>query len=233
MHRALMAALSLSIALPAAAQDTAAVPATQMTAEQITAFNQAITDFAAGQKAQQAGDNAGALTKYEAALPGIRGGAQAQPDNMQMVTFLANALYTTAGVNAALGKMDAVIPLYEEALPNWRKVVQAKPEDVGSSMVLGSILTQLGNAKMTKQDKAGANVYYTEALTVERKLVAASPSAQTKNLLLSTLIGASQASDDPAIKTEVTSMSKSMLADGTVDAGNKPAAQILAGVPGK
>ena len=51
----------------------------------------------------------------------------------------------------------------------------------------------------------------------------------TKNILLSALIGSSQTSSDPALKTEAVTLSKTMLANGTVDATNKPAAEALTG----
>ena len=54
--------------------------------------------------------------------------------------------------------------------------------------------------------------------------------AVNKNILLSALIGASQSAGDPALQTEAVAMSKAMIADGSVDATNKPAAQALSGV---
>ena len=64
--------------------------------------------------------------------------------------------------------------------------------------------------------------------------VPSSPLAQPWSIVggnvLSALIGASQATDDAALKTEAATMSKAMLADGSVDASNKPAAQALSGV---
>ncbi|HEY1124478.1 MAG TPA: hypothetical protein VGE65_02505 [Sphingobium sp.] len=236
MTRALLAGFLIFAAGPLAAQATApsppasaaATPANPFTAEQITAFNAAVTTFTEGQKAQQAGDNATALTKYEAALPAIRDIVKAQPDNLTNVNFLANVLYAAAAANAGLGKMDALVPLYEESLPYWRQVVTAKPE-MANRNVLTGILTQLGNVRLTQQDKAGATTFYTEALSFARQSVAEKADAQNRNLLLSALIGASQASEDEAVKTEVATLSREMIADGTVNPANKPAAQILAG----
>lgn len=243
MHHALLTTLALSVALPAAAQESApnpatpatppaqapaATPAATLSQEQIVAFNKAVTDFTAGQQAQQKGDNATALTKYEAALPAIRDVVKTQPDKIDNVNFLANALYATAAANAALQKLDAVAPLYEESLPHWRKIVMAKPTDAQSRGVLTGILIQLGNFKLGKQDKAGAAPYYAEAIPLARKAVAEQPTPVNRNLLLASLIGASQTSQDPALKAEAATMSKAMIADGSVDAVNKPSAQVLA-----
>jgi tetratricopeptide (TPR) repeat protein len=218
---------------PAAAVPAAAAPAAaQMTPEQIAAFNKAVTDFTAGQTAQQAGDNAGAVAKYEGALPAIRTAVQTQPDKIDNVNFLANALYADAAANGALGKMDQVIALYGESVPHWRKVVAAKPTDAASRNILAGILIQMGNQKLGAKDKAGADPFYQEALGLARKSVAENGSDPVnKNILLSALIGASQTGSDAAIKTEAATMSKAMLADGSVDATNKPAAQALSGAP--
>ncbi|MGE4429892.1 MAG: hypothetical protein AB7E05_04015 [Sphingobium sp.] len=212
---------------PAAAD--AATPAAELTPEQIAAFNQAVKDFGAGQQAQQANDNATASAKYTAALPAIRDMVKAQPDNMENVNFLANALYASAAAEIALQKTDQGVALMEESIPHWRKVAAANASDTASQKVLASIATQVANVKLSKQDKAGAAPLYNEAITLSRKLVAATPDAANKNLLLGALIGASQTSEDAAIKTEAASLSKSMLADGSVDAANKPAAEILGG----
>ncbi|BAK67598.1 TPR repeat protein [Sphingobium sp. SYK-6] len=228
MNRALLTAFVLTLAVPAAAP---AIAQETLSPEQVTAFNAAVVDFNAGQKAQQAGDHAGALAKYEAALPAIRAAVAAQPDNIDYVSFLANALYLTGAANAGAQKMDAVAPLYEESLPLWRKVVAAKPADGQSKMILSSLLIQVANAKLGQQDKAGALAYYNEALPIARQAVATAPNPQNRNLLLGGLIGASQASDDPAIKEEAATLSKAMLADGSVDAANKPAAEILGAAP--
>lgn len=201
-----------------------------MTPDQVTAFNKAVTDFTAGQAAQQAGDNAGALAKYEAALPAIRTAVQTQPDNMDNVNFLANALYAAAAAAGAQQQIDKTLTLYEESVPHWRKLVAAKPTDATSRNILGGILVQLGNAKLIKQDKAGADPLYAEGITLARKSVAENAADPiTKNLLLSGLIGASQTSADPKVKEEATTMAKAMMADGSVDAANKPAAQALTG----
>jgi len=228
--------LALStLAAPALAQDapaaSAAPAAGQMTPEQINAFNQAVTDFTAGQTALQAGDNATAATKYEAAMPAIRTAVEVDPTKIDNVNFLANALYADAAAQGALGKMDKVIALYGESLPHWRKLVEAKPADATSRNILAGILIQLGNQKLGAQDKAGSAPLYQEALGLARKSAAANAADPvTKNILLSALIGASQATDDAALKTEAATMSKAMLADGSVDASNKPAAQALSGV---
>lgn len=232
MRHALLTTLFLSVALPAAAQESAPTPAaTQAPAlsqDQIIAFNKAVTDFTAGQQAQQKGDNPTALAKYEAALPAIRDAVKTQPDKIENVNFLANALYATAAANAALQKLDAVAPLYEESLPHWRKLVAAKPADVQSRDVLTGILIQLGNFKLGKQDKVGAAPLYAEAIPLARKTVAEQSTPVNRNLLLAALIGASQTSEDAALKAEAAMMAKAMIADGTVDAANKPSAQVLA-----
>lgn len=238
MHRALLTILTLCAAMPAAAQEAASAPAPApaqapasspaLSQEQIVAFNKAVTDFTAGQQAQQKGDNATALAKYDAALPAIRDAVRTQPDKIENVNFLANALYAAAAANAALQKLDAVAPLYEESLPHWRKVVAANPADAQSRGVLTGILIQLGNFKLGKQAKAGAAPLYAEAIPLARKAVAEQSNPVNRNLLLAALIGTSQTSEDAAIKAEAATMSKAMLADGSVDAANKPAAQVLA-----
>jgi len=240
MHRILLTTLLLSAALPAAAQESASTPAAPgaqaptsapaatLSQEQIVAFNKAVTDFTAGQQAQQKGDNATALAKYEAALPAIRDAVKTQPDKIENVNFLANALYAAAAANAALQKLDAVATLYEESAPHWRKVVAAKPADAQSRGVLTGVLIQLGNFKLGKQDKAGAAPLYVEALPLARKAVAEQSNPVNRNLLLAALIGASQTSEDAALKAEAATMSKAMIADGTVDAANQPSAQVLA-----
>ena len=171
---ALIALMSLSaplaLATPAMAQDAPAAPAAatpdteaatqsatpaaaEMTPEQITAFNSAVTAFTAGQAAQQAGDNAGAVAKYDAALPAIRTAVEVDPSKIENVNFLANALYADAAAYGALGQMDKVIALYGESLPYWRKVVEAKPADAASRNILAGILIQMGNQKLAAQDK--------------------------------------------------------------------------------
>lgn len=223
-------ALAQQAAAPAAPAAQAAAPAaTPMTPEQIAAFNKAVTDFTAGQTAQQAGNNAEAVAKYEAALPAIRTAAMADP-KIDNVNFLANALYANAAAQGSLGKMDKVIALYEEAAPHWRKVVEAKPEDTASRNIFAGMLIQLGNKKLGAGDKAGADPLYQEALTLARKSVAANGTDPVnRNILLSALIGASQTGSDPALKTEALDMGKAMLADGSVDAMNKPAVQAMTG----
>ena len=245
MYKTVLTTLFLSTALPAAAQEAAApaVPqapaataapaptaaaAATLSQEQIIAFNKAVTDFTAGQQAQQKGDNATALAKYEAALPAIRDAVKTQPEKIDNVNFLANALYAAAAANAALQKLDAVAPLYEESLPHWRKVVAARPADAQSRGVLTGILIQLGNFRLGKQDKAGAAPLYAEAIPLARKTAAEQSNPVNRNLLLAALIGASQTSEDQALKDEAATMSKAMLADGSVDAANKPSAQVLA-----
>lgn len=244
MTRTTLIALMMMTTAPAFAQDTAApaapaAPAStapaaagQMSPAQVAAFNQAVADFTAGQTAQQGGDNAGALAKYEAALPAIRTAVQTQPTNIDNVNFLANALYAAAAAAGGQQQLDKMLGFYDESVPYWRKVVAAKPTDATSRNILAGILVQSGNAKLTKQDKAGAAPLYAEALTLARKSSteqAADPIA--KNLLLSALIGSSQTSDDPKVRDEAVTMSKAMLADGSVDAVNKPSAQALSGAP--
>ena len=225
----------VALAAPALAQQPPVAEtvsaAGQMTPEQIAAFNQAVTDFTAGQSAQQAGDNAGAVAKYDAAIPAIRTAVEVDPSKIDNVNFLANAIYADAAAYGALGQMDKVIALYGDALPHWRKLVEAKPTDTASRNILAGILIQLGNQKLGAQDKAGSAPLYQEALTLARKSVAENGTdAVNKNILLSALIGASQSTGDAALQTEAVSMSKAMLANGSVDASNKPAAETLSGV---
>lgn len=111
-----------AMAPAALGQDTAASPApagqtaaAQMTPGQITAFNQAVADFTAAQQLQQAGDNAGAIAKYEGALPAIRTAVQISPDNMDYVGFLANALYAAAAAQGGANNIGAMISLYKAA----------------------------------------------------------------------------------------------------------------------
>jgi len=240
LTRTALIAAMMTMTAPAIAQTAAApstptpapAPAGQMTQAQVAAFNQAVTDFTAGQTAQQGGDNAGALAKYETALPAIRTAVQSQPANIDNVGFLANALYAAAAASGAQQQLDKTLAYYEESAPHWRKVVAAKPADAVSRDILAGILVQLGNAKLSKQDKAGADPLYAEALTLSRKSVAekaADPVA--KNLLLSALIGASQTSADAKVKEEAVTTAKAMLTDGSVDAVNKPSAQALTGTP--
>lgn len=212
-----------------AAQPVAA--ATPLTPAQIEAFNKAVSDFTAGQTAQQGGDNATATAKYTVALPAIRTAVQAQPDNIDNVTFLANALYANAAAQAALGNMDQVIALFAESAPYFRKVVAAKPTDVVTRNIFVGVLTQLGNSKLSAQDKVAADPLYAEAATLARKSVAEKPGdAAAKNLLLSALIGQSQTSADAQVREEALSMGKAMLANGTIDAVNKPSVEIMTGV---
>lgn len=242
--KTLAAPMALTAVMPVLAQAQAPATATpaapaaaapagaEMTPEQIAAFNTAVTDFTAGQTAQQAGDNATAVTKYEAALPAIRKAVEVQPDKIDNVTFLANVLYADAAAQSALGKTDLVIALFNESAPHWRKVVAAKPSDAASRDLFAGLLTQLGNQKLVGQDKPGADAFYAEAVTLARKSAAEKPAdAVAKNLLLAALIGQSQTSADPKVKEEAMAMSKTMLADGTADAVNKPSAQALTGAP--
>jgi tetratricopeptide (TPR) repeat protein len=254
----LMFAAPLALAAPAMAQqtpaapaapaqptdattpaDTTATPATdgtpaatarEMTPDEIAAFNQAVTDFTAGQSAQQAGDNAGAVAKYDAAIPAIRTAVEADPSKIDNVNFLANALYADAAAYGAMGQMDKVISLYDEALPYWRKVVEAKPEDTASRNILAGMLIQMGNQKLAVQDTDGADPYYQEALTLARKSAAAQPTdAVSKNILLSALIGASQTTTEEGLRDEALNMGKAMMADGTIDATNRPSIEIMTG----
>lgn len=207
----------------------AQAPAAQMTPEQITAFNQAVTDFTAAQQLQQTGDNAGAAAKYDGALPAIRTAVQVSPDNMDYVSFLANALYAAAAAQAGLKNSDAVIALYKEAVPLWRRVGAADPANTNSRNVLASMLVQLGNSALMAKDKVAAGTYYKEAVELARKSATASTDPLNKNLLLSAMIGLSQTSDDKAVRDEAVSLGKSMIADGTIDAVNKPSIEIMTG----
>ena len=96
-----------AVAAPAIAQETQPAPveeaqpaieaaqpaAAQLTPEQIAAFNQAVAAFTEAQKLQQAGDNAGAAAKYDAALPAIRAAVEAQPENKDYSRLIDNELY--------------------------------------------------------------------------------------------------------------------------------------------
>lgn len=229
---AMILAAPMALPISAVAQAPAAAPASaaELTPEQIAAFNQAVTDFTAGQTAQQGGDNATAIAKYEAALPAIRKAVEVQPDKIDNVNFLANALYAAAAAQSALGKTDQVIALFGESAPHWRKVVAAKPTDAASRDIFASILMQLGNQKLVAQDKPAADAFYAEAVTLARKSVAEKPGdAAAKNLLLGALIGQSQTSADPKVKEEAIATGKAMLADGSVDAINKPSVEALTG----
>lgn len=222
----------LALAAPALAQQAAqAAPAAgQMSSAQIAAFNQAVTDFTAGQTAQQAGDNAAAAAKYEAALPAIRTAVQADPARIDNVNFLANALYADAAAQGALGRMDKVIALYTESAPYWRKLVEAKPTDAASRNIFAGILIQMGNQKLVGGDKTAADPLYEEALALARKSVAENGTdAVSRNILLSALIGASQTANDPALSAEALTMGKAMLSDGTIDAMNKPSIEAMTG----
>jgi len=222
----------LALSAPALAQQAAqAAPAAwQMSSAQIAAFNQAVTDFTAGQTAQQAGDNAAAAAKYEAALPAIRTAVQADPARIDNVNFLANALYADAAAQGALGRMDKVIALYTESAPYWRKLVEAKPTDAASRNIFAGILIQMGNQKLVGGDKTAADPLYEEALALARKSVAENgKDAVSRNILLSALIGASQTANDPALSAEALTMGKAMLSDGTIDAMNKPSIEAMTG----
>lgn len=231
-------------AAPATPQATDAAPvapaaqpapaAREMTPAEIAAFNKAVTDFTAGQAAQQKGDNAGAVAKYDAALPAIRTAVEADPAKTDNVNFLANALYADAAAYGALGQMDTVIGLYGESLPHWRKVVEINPADAASRNILAGILIQMGNKELRDHDRAGADPYYEEALALARKSVAEKPTdAISKNVLLSALIGASQTSTEEGLREEAISMGKAMTADGTIDAINKPSIETMTGPAAK
>lgn len=228
-------------AAPATPQATDGAPAAQpaaaareMTPAEIAAFNKAVTDFTAGQAAQQKGDNANAVAKYDAALPAIRTAVEADPAKTDNVNFLANALYADAAAYGALGQMDKVIALYGESLPHWRKVVEINPADAASRNILAGILIQMGNKELRDHDRAGADPYYEEALALARKSVAEKPTdAISKNVLLSALIGASQTSTEEGLREEAISMGKAMTADGTIDAINKPSIETMTGPAAK
>lgn len=218
------AAVCVLVALPQIvfAQDP------ELSAQQTAAYNSAIAEFTDGQKAQQAGDNAAALLKYEIALPAIRDVVRTQPDNVANIKFLANVLYVAAVAKATSQSFDLAIPLLEESVPHWRKAVENDKTDMQGQTLLTSILTQLGNAKLAKADKVGAAPLYAEAVTRAREAVGASATPENKNLLLGALIGASQTSDEASLKTEASRLSKSMIAEGSVNAANMPAAKVLA-----
>ena len=206
--------------------------ARELTPAEITAFNKAVTDFTAGQTAQQKGDNATAVAKYDAALPAIRTAAQADPAKIDNVNFLANALYAQAAAYGALGQMDRVIPIYDESVPYWRKVVEAKPTDIASRNILAGILIQLGNQNLRDHDRGGADPFFEEALTLARQTVQDQPGdAVSKNVLLSALVGASQTGTEEGIRDEAINLGQSMIADGSIDATNKPQIDTMTGAP--
>lgn len=214
----------------AAPAEDAAPVARELTSAEIAAFNKAVTDFTAGQTAQQKGDNADAVAKYDAAIPAIRTAVEADPSKIDNLNFLANALYAQAAAYGALGQMDRVIPIYDEAVPHWRKVVEAKPSDVASRNILAGILIQLGNQNLRDHDRGGADPFYEEALTLARQTVADQPGdAVSKNILLSALVGASQTSVQEGIRDEAITMGKAMIADGTIDATNRPQIETMTG----
>ncbi|BBF68889.1 hypothetical protein SBA_ch1_10890 [Sphingomonas bisphenolicum] len=217
-------------AAPAAAETPVA---RELTPAEIAAFNKAVTDFTAGQAAQQKGDNAGAVAKYDAAMPAIRTAVEADPSKGDNVNFLANALYADAAAYGALGQMDKVIALYGESLPHWRKVVEAKPADAAGRNILAGILIQMGNQELRDHDRGAADTYYEEALTLARQTVTDQPGdAVSRNVLLSALIGASQTSTEEGLRDEAITMGKAMMADGTIDAMNKPSIETMTGPAG-
>lgn len=208
--------------------EQAAPQARELTPAEIAAFNKAVSDFTAGQTAQQSGDNATAVAKYDAAIPAIRTAVEAEPDKIDNVNFLANALYADAAAYGALGQMDKVVALYDESLPHWRKLVAAKPTDTVSRNILAGSLVQIGNQKLGAGDRKSADPYYAEALTLARQAVAEQPAdAVAKNLLLSALIGAGQTSTQEGMLEEAIGMGKAMIADGSIDASNKPSIEAM------
>lgn len=214
----------------APAPESPRVEPRDLSPKEIVAFNQAVSDFTAGQTAQQAGDNQRAVAKYDTALPAIRVAVEADPTNIDNVNFLANALYADAAAYMAMGQMDKVTPLYQESLPHWRKIVEGKPEDVTSRNILAGILIQLGNQKLAALDNDAANPYYQEALALGRKAVETEPDDKVaKNILLSALIGASQTSMEEGLRDETLTLGKAMMADGSIDAANRPSIEILTG----
>lgn len=215
----------------APAADAAPV-ARELTPAEIAAFNKAVSDFTAGQTAQQKGDNATAVAKYDAALPAIRTASEADPSKIDNVNFLANALYAQAAAYGALGQMDRVIPIYDEAVPYWRKVVEAKPTDTASRNILAGILIQLGNQNLRDHDRGGADPFYEEALKLARQTVADQPDdAASRNVLLAALIGSSQTGTQEGIRDEAIALGQAMIADGSIDATNKPQIETMTGAP--
>lgn len=211
----------------------AAAPARELTKAEIAAFNQAVEDFSAGQALQQKGDNQGAVAKYDAALPAIRTAVEADPSAMDNVAFLGNALYADASAYGALGQMDRAVPLYDEALPHWRKIVESKPDDATVRNILAGMLVQVGNSKLAIQDRGGADPYYAEALKLARRSVEESPQDNvSRNLLLSALIGAGQTSTQEGMLEEALTMGKAMIADGTIDATNRPTVEAMVAANG-
>lgn len=206
--------------------------ARELTSAEIAAFNKAVTDFTAGQTAQQKGDNATAVAKYDAALPAIRTAADADPSKIDNINFLANAFYAQAAAYGALGQMDRVIPIYDESVPYWRKLVAAKPTDTASRNILAGILIQLGNQNLRDHDRGGADPFFEEALTLARQTVAdQAGDAASKNILLAALIGASQTGTEEGIRDEAINLGQAMIADGSIDATNRPQIDTMTGAP--
>lgn len=216
-----------------AAPDADAAPAArELTTAEIAAFNKAVSDFTAGQTAQQKGDNAGAVAKYDAAIPAIRTAVEADPSQIENVNFLANALYADAAAYSALGQMDQVMRLYDESVPHWRKLVETKPTDVASRNILAGILIQLGNQNLRDHDRGGADPFFEEALTLARQTVADQPGdAASKNILLAALVGASQTTTQEGMRDEAIGLGQAMIADGTIDATNRPSIETMTGPP--
>jgi tetratricopeptide (TPR) repeat protein len=219
---------------PAEAPAAEAAPAVrELTKAEIAAFNKAVDAFTAGQEAQKSGDNQGAVAKYDGALPAIRTAVEADPALIDNVGFLANVLYADASAYAALGQMDKVAALYEESLPHWRKVLEAKPQDATIRNILAGTLVQVGNGKLAVQDRGGADPYYAEALKLARKSVEEAPQDNvSRNLLLSALIGAGQTSTEEGMLEEALTMGKAMIADGTIDAANRPTVEAMVAANG-
>lgn len=215
----------------APAAETAPV-SRELTPAEIAAFNKAVTDFAAGQTAQQKGDNATAVAKYDAAIPAIRSAVEADPAKIDNVNFLANALYADAAAYGAQGQMDRVITLYAEAAPYWRKVVEAKPADVANRNILAGLLIQLGNQNLRDHEPGGADPFFEEALTLARQTVVDQPDdAVAKNILLSALVGSSQTTTQEGRRDEAINLGKAMIADDSIDATNRPLIETMTGPP--
>src|SRR3546814_12512447 len=119
-------AASTAAPAPTPAQPSTEAPAGKMTQEQIAAFNQAVADFTAGQQLQQAANNAGAIAKYEGALPAIRTAVKAQPNNMDYVSFLANTLYSDSADQAEVNTYESLLIHYKAKLPQGRQAVASK-----------------------------------------------------------------------------------------------------------
>ncbi|MEZ5710839.1 MAG: hypothetical protein R3E02_15785 [Blastomonas sp.] len=225
---ALIASTSL-LASPALAQEATAEPI-QLSAEEVAAQNQAVADFTEAQNLLNAGDNAGALAKIEAALPTIRQIAARDAANVQNAGFLASALTMASNAQGALGNMDAIAPLYAEAVPQWRKVYDADPTNAGVRDTMISMMINLGNFNLIQQNKEVALPIFTDALSlVQTARQADATSPVLANAEFSALIGLNQSTGDPAYIEQAKPVGEELRSKGIVNAANKPSVDAILG----